>query len=197
MLKFDDYKYERPDMEAFEKHFYQLLQKFDSAETPEAQNQAFRAINQMRNEFKGMKSLAFIRHSQNVADEFYQQENQFMGEAKVKYQELVTKLYKALVESRFREDLETKWGSHIFDLAENFLNIYSPEVAEYMEKENELSDKYYGLIATTKIPFQGEERNFVQLMSFIQDKDSVVRKGAQDALASVFAQNATQTGSIV
>lgn len=187
-MKFMDYQYQRPDMEAFEADFNGLLQEFESADTPETQDRAFRAINQLRNEFKCMKSLSFIRHSLNLADEFYKQENEAMGVAAVKYQELVSKLYKALVESKFRAHLECTWGKHIFNLAEHSLGIFSPEIAKDLQRENELAEKYMEIIATSKASFQGKERGLAELMACIQDKDRAVRKGAQEALAAIFAQ---------
>ena len=48
--------------------------------------------------------------------------------------ELVTEYYKALVASPFRNELEEKWGSQLFDLADFQIKGFSSEVISFNAK---------------------------------------------------------------
>ena len=80
-----------------------------------------------------------------------------------------------------RKELERKWGTHLFELAEIQLKTFSPEIIEDMVKENKLITEYEKLISSAKIVFEGEERNLSQLQPFMESKDREVRKRAYEA----------------
>ena len=91
MLKFKDYKYERPDMKKLEGEFLELLKKFDDADSFEAQDEAMKEINDLRNEFDTMADLVYIRHTIDTTDEFYEKENNFIDEVRPIYEGLISK----------------------------------------------------------------------------------------------------------
>ena len=73
-------------------------------------------INALRNDFSTQANLVYIRASIDTNDEFYQKERDYFDEMSPEVEELVTEYYKALVASPFRDELEDKWGSQLFDL---------------------------------------------------------------------------------
>ncbi|MBS4538632.1 M3 family oligoendopeptidase [Clostridium sp. D2Q-11] len=189
MLKFSDYKYERPNMESLEKGFNELIEKFNSADCSETQNSIMKEINNLRNTFETMENLVLIRHTIDTNDEFYDKEKDFMDDATPTYQGLVSKFYKALTESKFRGELEKKWGKQIFSIADLQLKTFAPEIIEDLKKENKLSSQYTKLRASAKIEFEGEERNLSQMGPFMQSKDRETRKKAQEAFNKFFEEN--------
>ena len=88
--------------------------------------------------------------------------------------------------SKFRNELEEKWGKHLFNIAELKLKTFSPEIIEELQKENKLASAYQKLIASAKILFEGEERNLSQMRPFSQSKDREIRKNAQLAITKFF-----------
>lgn len=78
-------------------------------------------------------------------------------------EELTSKFYNELVRSKFRKELEEKWGTQLFDLAEAQLKTFSPEIIPQLQKENKLSSEYSQLIASAKIRFDGKELTLAQL----------------------------------
>lgn len=180
MLKFKDYEYSRPDLNALGKEFEDLLERFDNAETFEEQNDIMAKINEIRSNVETMGNLVYIRHSINTLDEFYSKEQDFLDENMPLYQNMVSKFYKALVNSKFREDLEKIW-KQIFTLAELQLITFSEEIIEHLIQENKLVTQYDKLIASAKIEFEGETRNLSQMTPFMQSKDRKTRKSAYEA----------------
>jgi len=188
-MKFSEYHYERPDVKAFEQKFKELLDAFTSAGSYEEQDQAMKGINKLRSEFDTLQQIASVRHSIDTNDEFYKAEQDFFDENGPVVQEYITDYYRALVGSKFRSELEKKWGRQLFQLAELSLKTFSPEVIEDLQQENKLTTEYAKLIASAKIQFEGEERTLSQLIPFQQSTDRDMRKRAMEASSGFMAEN--------
>lgn len=192
MLKFKDYKYERPDMESLKENFSVLIKEFNDAESFEKQDEIMKKINELRSDFESMMELVMIRHTIDTTDEFYAQEQEFVDENMPHYEGVISEYNKALVESKYREQLEEKWGKQLFTLAEMKLKTFSPEIIEDLQQENKLISEYTKLSASAKIMFEGEERNLSQLGPFVQSKDRDMRKRAAEAVAKFFEDNESE-----
>jgi len=180
-MKFDDYRYERPDVEKFKQDFNALLKDLNDTSPLEVQKASVTAINKLRNEFDTMQTLVSVRHSINTTDEFYKAEQEFMDEIGPVVQEYITDYYKALVHSKYRAEFEKEWGAQLLQLAEVSLRTFSPEIIEDLQLENKLSTEYSQLIASAKILFEGEERTLPQLAPFELSTDRDMRKSASEA----------------
>ncbi|WP_340003590.1 M3 family oligoendopeptidase [Paenibacillus sp. FSL K6-0276] len=180
-MKFDDYRYERPDVEKFKQDFNNLLKDLNDTSPLEVQKASVTAINKLRNEFDTMQTLVSVRHSINTTDEFYKAEQEFMDEIGPVVQEYITDYYKALVHSKYRAEFEKEWGAQLLQLAEVSLRTFSPEIIEDLQLENKLSTEYSQLIASAKILFEGEERTLPQLAPFELSTDRAMRKSASEA----------------
>jgi M3 family oligoendopeptidase len=196
MLKFKDYKYERPDLNKATNEFEKLLKDFDNADNVEAQNEIIHEINKIRNNFETMATLVSIRHSIDTEDEFYAKETDFIDENSPLYQNLVSKYYKSLINSKFRNDLEENWGKQLFNLAELQIKSFSEEIIEDLVKENKLVTEYDKLIASAKIDFEGEVRNLSQMTPFMESKDQNIRKAAYEAFTKFFVENESEIDRI-
>ncbi|MEC0257366.1 hypothetical protein PAEVO_30510 [Paenibacillus sp. GM2FR] len=188
-MKFSEYRYERPDVKAFEQKFKEQLSAFTSASTYEEQDEAMTRINKLRSEMDTLSQLVYIRHSIDTNDEFYKAEQDFFDENGPVIQEYITDYYRALVDSKFRAELENKWGRQLFQLAELSLKTFSPEIIEDLQQENKLTTEYSKLIASAKIQFEGEERTLSQLIPFQQSTDRNMRKRAMEASSGFMAEN--------
>ncbi|MBJ9992711.1 M3 family oligoendopeptidase [Paenibacillus sp. S28] len=188
-MKFSEYEYKRPDVKEIEQRFKQLIQQFEQAASFEEQDKAMSDINKLRSEFESMAEIAVIRHSIDTNDEFYKAEQEYIDEASPVYQEYITDYYKALVESKFRSELEAKCGTQLFKLAELALKSFHPDIIEDMQLNNKLATEYSQLIASAKIPFEGEERTLSQLLPFELSPDRDLRRRASEARYSFMAEH--------
>jgi len=188
-MKFSEYPYERPDVKDFEMKFKELLDSFNSAGSYEEQDLAMSAINKLRTEYDTVHTIASIRHSIDTNDEFYKTENDYYDEVDPIVLEFINDYYRALVGSKFRAELEKKWGKQLFQLAELSLKTFSPEIIEDLQLENKLQTEYTQLIASAKIQFEGEERTLAQLVPFMQSTDRDLRKRAEEARSGFMAEN--------
>lgn len=188
-MKFSDYKYVRPDVDSIRKQFLSLIERFENASNVEEQNKVMKEVNKIREEVDTLGNIAYVRHSIDTENKFYEGEQEFLDESMPLFTEVVVKYYEALVNSKFRSELEAKWGKHLFNLAEVELKTFSPEVIEDLVKENKLVSEYDKLVASAKIMFEGEERNLSQMQPFMQSKDRDTRKSAYEAYINFFNEN--------
>jgi len=188
-MKFEDYKYQRPDMQVFTATFEEALKQFEQAESLEAQRAAMETINKLRMDFDTMMSLASVRHSIDTRDAFYDQENDFFDENSPMFQKLSNAFYKALVKAKYRDDLEAIFGSLLFKIADQSLKTFDESILEDLKIENNLVSKYDKLIASAEIDFDGEIRNLSQMTPFTQSKDRETRKKANEAVFKFFEDN--------
>lgn len=180
-MGFENYTYIRPNLEDVTGKFNLALENLKNAVSAAEQNEIMNEINKLRNDLGTMFNLCYIRHSIDTNDEFYKDEQDYMDEIQPEVEGLVTKYYQVLVNSKFRPELEEKWGKQLFALAEGQLKTFKPEIVPLLQKENRLSTEYTKLMASAKIDFEGEERTLAQLEPFTQSTDRKMRKSANEA----------------
>jgi len=195
-MKFNDYVYTRPNLDEVQTQLESILEKFNAASSADEQIEAMKEINGIRNDLGTMFNLCYIRHSVDTNDEFYKAEQDYMDEIAPEVEGFITKYYEVLVKSTFRTELEGKFGSQLFALAETQLKVFSPEIVPLMQQENKLSSEYTKLIASAKIQFEGEERTLAQLDPFTESVDRDIRKKASEAKFAFFAENEAELDRI-
>ena len=146
-------------------------------------------INRMRNSFDTMATLVSVRHSIDTTDEFYDKENEYYDNAIPVYQGMISEYYELLVNSKFREKLEEKWGKVLFVIADLQLKTFDPVIIEDLQEENKLSSRYGKLLASAKIEFDGKINNLSQMTPYTQSKERIVRKEANLAVTKFFEDN--------
>jgi len=188
-MKFNEFKYARPDFEEMKAKLTALVSDFKNAASAKEQLEIFDEINMLRRHADTMANLASTRHSIDTRDEFYDAENTYWDEAGPLYEELNAAIYEAILNSAFRDELEAKLGTQFFKLAEYSLKSFSPEIISDLQEENRLASDYDKLIASAKIMFDGEERTLAGMGKYMQDKDQNVREAAWTARIAFFEEH--------
>lgn len=196
MITFEDYEYKRPDLDEMKESVRVLIAKFKDAQSVEEQSGIIEEINRYRNNFSTQANLVYIRASIDTNDEFYQAERDHLDEVSPIAEEIIFEYYQELVKSTFRPQLEEKWGTQLFALAENQIKGFSPEVIELMQKENKLVSEYSKLVASAQIEFDGKTLTLAQLTPYAESTNREMRKAARDTTANFFAENKEKFDSI-
>lgn len=195
-MKFSEFTYQRPNIQDVKESFKGLLEQFNGASNFEEQDVIMEKINKLRSEVETMGQLVSVRHSIDTTDEYYKEEQDFFDEVGPLYQGMVTEYYAALINSKFRSELEGKWGKQLFGIAELTLKTFKPEIIEDLQQENKLTTEYQKLLASAKINFEGEELNLAQLVPFQQSTDRDMRKRANEARYNFFIENESKFDEI-
>ncbi|PIC58560.1 oligoendopeptidase F [Sporosarcina sp. P12(2017)] len=189
MLTFEDYEYTRPDIEKLKIEFQNALDQFKQANSFEEQAKIIEHINMLTSDYSTAENIMYIRSSIDTNDTFYQDERDYFDEIGPQFQALQSNYYQAVITTPFRAQLEDRWGSQLFKLAENAVQSYSDEVLPLLQQENKLISEYAHLVASAQIEFQGEMLTLAQLGPFKESLNRSVRKDAMNATADFFASH--------
>jgi len=196
VTKFEDFKYERPDLDQFEKTVDALLKEFDAADSADAQVAVIDKLNTEFDHLDTMATLASIRSSIDTRDKFYDKERDYFDEHDPSFTEITNRYRKAITTSKFREDLEARFGSQLFALSDNALKAYDPSVKSLLQKENKLSTQYDKLLASAEIEFDGKKLNLSEFAPYTQNPDRQIRKDAALAVQGFMGDNLEEIDNI-
>lgn len=185
-MKFSEMPYSRPDMEALAAATTQTLEAMKASPNAAGQIAAYDAYEKKMQTAGTMQQIAYIRHTINTKDEFYNAENDYMDEIGPKLQELSHQVNTALLESPYRAELERHYGALMFKNLEIAARSFSPAIVELMQEENKLVSEYQNLYASATVEFDGKTMPLPLLGPYKQDPDRAVRKAAYEADAKFF-----------
>ncbi len=186
MMKCSEMPYERVDMEKVKAFFEKLLKDSAEAKSGEEQFELHKKYYEFVDDVHTNIRLAIFRHDCDTSVEFYEKENDYIDEIEPVIQDYMTKYSKALYASPYRSYLEEKIGKVAFKNMELSISSMDEKILPLMQEENALISRYDKIIASAKIPFDGEEYNISLLRKFLTSSDRDVRKRAWKALSEYF-----------
>ena len=95
-----------------------------------------------------------------------------------------------------RAAVEALVGAHVLRLWETDITTFTPEIAADLEEESRLSARYTALLASAKIPLDGEVLNLSGLAPHAENPDRVKRHAAEAARWDFFAANGAELDGI-
>ena len=177
-MKFTEMPYTHPNLEEFQTSAGELLEQIRSAATAEEQIAAYLAYEEKSKDISTLCSLAYVRHTIDTKDSFYEKESDYIDEISPVLQEIDQKINLSLLNSPFRSRLEEKFGSLLFQNLEISVRCMKPEIMELMQEENKLTSEYQKLYASATVEWEGETLPLPKLGPFLQSPDRPVRKAA-------------------
>ena len=188
-MKFKDFKYKRPNYEKIKDEFKNLVKNMETSTNYDELRKNIDDINKLRNHIDSMATLVSIRYSINTEDEFYAKEKEYWDENGPHYEELNSLFYKALVNSKFKDKLTQELGKQFMSIADYSLQAFSKEIISELQEENKLASEYTKLLASAKIPFDGEERNLSGLGPYMTSPFRDEREKSSQAYYGFFEAN--------
>lgn len=185
-MKFSEMPYERIGLEEMQEGFEDLIRRLGEAKSGEEQFAIHKEYYTFSNHILTQMMLAYIRHSIDTTDEFYNAENDYCDAFRPEYVNCDNAYQKQLYGSPYRAYLEEKIGKVAFKNIEIALKAFDEKIIPLMQEENALSSRYDKLIATAKIPFDGETYNLSLMRKFMTAKDRDTRKRAWKAVSDYF-----------
>ena len=188
-MKFNEYKYERPDYDKVKELFLTLVSQINNAKGYEEQNKYIKELNDVRKNIETMSTLASIRNSINTADEFYDKEQNYWDEYGPLYTKLNADFYKAIVNSKFKENIKNEYSEQFYKICENSLKSFSVDIIPYLQEENKLMSRYTKLLASAKINFNDEELNLSGLYKYMLSDDRDMREKSSKVYYDYFEKH--------
>lgn len=180
-MTFSEFTYQRPDLDEITDNINQIIQAFKRASNASQQVDMIHRFDSIRSSVETLSTLAGIRHSLDTNEPFYTDENAFYDKAMPAFTAVVNNFYKAVLTSRYLEELKIQLGQHYFNLAELRLKSFEPTVIEEMQSINSLATDYQKLKAKARIEFDGAIYNLSSIIPLEQVSDRTKRKAAAQA----------------
>lgn len=185
-MKFSEMPYKRIDMDEVKKTYRDIIDRTKAAGSGEEQFEIHREYYKFMDDIRTSMELAMIRHDIDTTDEFYEKESDFYDEVTPIINQYENEYGQVLYDSPFREYLESKIGKVTFKNIEIANKAFDEKIIPLMQEENALSSRYSKLIATAKIPFEGEVYNLSLMKKFQTSPDREVRRKAWKAVSDYF-----------
>lgn len=188
-MKFNDIPYKRPSIEDFEKEFKTILTKIESADTFEVQNDSIVNLYKLYDSFSTMHELSYIKYTTDTKNESFEKEVDYFDEVMPSIYKLFDNYYKVLNESKFKSELNKKWGDHILNVAAYRVKGFDPVIMDDMKETSKLSTQYTKIKGSAEIEYNGEKLNLPGLQKYMLDENREVRKNANTAYWNFFEEN--------
>ena len=195
-MKFSEMPYTRVDIKELEKTYEDLIARAKAAKSGEELFAVHQEYYKFTGEANSNYTIASIRHDIDTIDEFYEKENDYYDEILPTWQNFDVAYSRVLYESPFRDYMESKIGKVVFKNIEISLKAFDEKLIPLLQEENALNTRYTKLIATAKVPFEGEEYNISLMGKFTVSEDRDVRKRAYKALSECFQGMADELDEI-
>lgn len=188
-FKFKDIQYTRPDCEAFQKLAEDNAEKIKNAVSYSEAKKIFLEFDKAESEFFDMGNIAYIRHTIDTSDEFYDKENEFLNEKTPELMPSLLAFSNAVYDSRFKPDFVTEFGEQMFAEIELRRKSFSEKNIPLLQKEARLCNEYEKIIASADILFDGKHLNLYGIMSYFENPDRNVRHDAYKAYSKFYESN--------
>ncbi len=186
MEKFKDLKYQRPDFALVRRETAECIKRFREAKSFEEADGILTKMYAVYESLMTQNTIASIRNTMNMKDEFYDGEIKFFNTAMPKMMMLIKKANRAMLESPWRPQLEEKYGKHMFHDLEVSQRLVKPSIVLPTIRENNLTTAYSKTAAECSVEFMGEKCNFYGLLRHMQSTDRAERKSAFEAWAKLY-----------
>ena len=185
-MKFKDMPYKRVDYDKTAEQFKALTKRVKEAKSGEELWEIHQEYYKVYQNMMDSMTIAEIRHDGNTADPFYAAEKDYYDETAPMLSSLATDYQRALYESPYRSFMEEKIGRVAFATMDNAIKSMDESIIGLMQEENALTTQYNKLIASAKIPFDGQVCNLSLLRPYLTGNDRTVRRQAWKAYSDYF-----------
>lgn len=195
-MKVCDLPYQRVTIEYLTENVQQIVAQIEQAQCVEDVLAARKKYINLSKEYSTASALSYMRYTINTVDPFYLAEKDYYDEIGPEAANLDLAYTQALMNSKFRPELEQRLNPLLFRSMENSLKSMSPEIVEDMIEENKLVSEYSQLMAGMEFTFRGETMSRAMLMKYASDDDRETRKECYDVLGTTLEKHSAQLDRI-
>ena len=186
MQKFHELKYVRPDQEAVEKAFDGFIDEINNATSGEELCAICERMDEYSREFGTMYTIASIRNTMDMRDQFYEDEMMYLAEAGAKLQLYDKKVNTALLASPYLYAVKQRFGDLYVTNKQMQIELMNDDVVPLLVREDNLGNEYSKTAALAHTDFRGEDCNFYGLLKHMNAPDRNERREAFVAWADLY-----------
>ncbi len=186
MKKFAELQYVRPDMEKIFARVSGDIAVLKEAKNYEEFRNAYMDYVEADTELETSKTVAHIRNTINLLDEFYEAEMVYFNSQTPKYEILKKEMGEVIVASPFKAEMEKEFGAILIQNMEAQKQLSDESIVNDQVKEAELVSRFMKTQAAATVEFKGEQIGNYGLLKIMQSTDRAERKEAFEAWAKLY-----------
>ena len=186
MKKFAELQYVRPDMEKIFARVSGDIAVLKEAKNYEEFRNAYMDYVEADTELETSKTVAHIRNTNNLLDEFYEAEMVYFNRQMPKYEILKKEMGEVIVASPFKAEMEKEFGAILIQNMEAQKQLSDESIVDDQVKEAELVSRFMKTQAAATVEFKGEQIGNYGLLKIMQSTDRAERKEAFEAWAKLY-----------
>ena len=187
-MKFEEFKYERPDFDVYSLKLEEKLNEMDNALSSKEFILLFDEFNIIRNNISTNQSIASVRYTIDTSNKFYDEENEYWDNIAPKYQVFDSRLYKMVLNKQYLDELKLVIPEAFFKVASYSIKAFDEKIVDLLQTENKLASEYSKLIASCEIHYNGKVYNLSQMSALTTSKDRNERKITTDLKMNWFKE---------
>ena len=185
-----------PSVSRIEAKIRILTDYLENAKDGKEAVKALKRYFKIQNDVQTAATLISIRFTLNTQDETYKKLNDKINDTLPLLDNYFKKFELALVKSKYRAELEKKFGTLLFTQIENGFKCFDEKIIPLLQEENKLVSDYQSLMASAKIEYKGETLNLSQIGKYMSDKDRDVRIESAKLYYQFLADHDEEFGTI-
>lgn len=186
MKKFAELQYVRPDMEKIFARVSGDIAVLKEAKSYEEFRNAYMDYVEADTELETSKTIAHVRNTINLLDEFYEAEMVYFNSQMPKYEILKKEMGEVIVASPFKAEMEKEFGAILIQNMEAQKQLSDESIVDDQVKEAELVSRFMKTQAAATVEFKGEQIGNYGLLKIMQSTDRAERKEAFEAWAKLY-----------
>ena len=186
MKKFAELQYVRPDMEKIFARVSGDNAVLHEAKSYEEFRNAYMDYVEADTELETSKTVAHVRNTINLLDEFYEAEMVYFNSQMPKYEILKKEMGEVIVASPFKAEMEKEFGAILIQNMEAQKQLSDESIVDDQVKEAELVSRFMKTQAAATVEFKGEQIGNYGLLKIMQSTDRAERKEAFEAWAKLY-----------
>ena len=186
MKKFAELQYVRPNMEKIFARVSGDIAVLKEAKNYEEFRNAYMDYVEADTELETSKTVAHIRNTINLLDEFYEAEMVYFNSQMPKYEILKKEMGEVIVASPFKAEMEKEFGAILIQNMEAQKQLSDESIVDDQVKEAELVSRFMKTQAAATVEFKGEQIGNYGLLKIMQSTDRAERKEAFEAWAKLY-----------
>ena len=186
MKKFAELQYVRPNMEKIFARVSGDIAVLKEAKSYEEFRNAYMDYVEADTELETSKTIAHVRNTINLLDEFYEAEMVYFNSQMPKYEILKKEMGEVIVASPFKAEMEKEFGAILIQNMEAQKQLSDESIVDDQVKEAELVSRFMKTQAAATVEFKGEQIGNYGLLKIMQSTDRAERKEAFEAWAKLY-----------
>ncbi len=196
MQVFSEIIYKRPDYRQVTEILHQCTAAIKAAKTYETLKNAYLQWCSSKNSADTMRTVAFIRNTCDIDDEYYDAEMRYINSELPKLAVEMNACYTAILESPYKNEFQEEFGQVTVQRMEAAIRLADASVVEDRIRESELRQQYVKALGKCVIEFRGRECNMYNLLKHMESTDRMERRDAFRAWSTLYEQVSEELDAI-